>query len=90
MRKLPSWRNPRRLLELCEIAVVPRLGYPPLEPDWPARRFAGLEHRFIRVDTPALGHSATTIRRLASEGRSIRYLVPPAVEDYINRYGLYR
>jgi nicotinate-nucleotide adenylyltransferase len=89
-RELPRWHNPRRLLELCEIAVVPRLGYSGLEDGWAAATFPGQEGRFIAVDSPSLGHSASQIRRRVSDGRSIRYLVPPAVEDYITRYGLYR
>jgi nicotinate-nucleotide adenylyltransferase len=89
-RQLPTWREPRRLLELCQIAVVPRLGYPPLEPDWAAHTFPGLEDRFVVVETTPVGHSASDIRARAANGRTIRYLVPPAVEDYIERYGLYK
>jgi nicotinate-nucleotide adenylyltransferase len=89
-RQLPTWREPRRLLELCEIAVVPRVGYPRLESDWAAHEFGGLEHRFLAVDTSPVGHSASDIRRRVASGRTIRYLVPPPVEDYIVRYGLYR
>lgn len=89
-RQLPAWREPQRLLELCEIAVVPRLGYPPLEPDWAARTFPGMEDRFVVVETTPVGHSASDIRARAAQRRTIRYLVPPAVEDYIERYGLYR
>ena len=89
-RQLPTWRDPRRLVELCEMAVVPRLGYPPLEPGWAERAFPGLEYRFLAVDSPPLGHSASAIRARAADGRTIRYLVPPAVEDYIVRHGLYR
>jgi nicotinate-nucleotide adenylyltransferase len=89
-RQLPTWREPRRLLELCEIVVVPRAGYPPLESGWAAHEFAGLEHRFLAVDTSPVGHSASDIRSRVATGRTIRYLVPPPVEDYIARYGLYR
>jgi nicotinic acid mononucleotide adenylyltransferase len=34
--------------------------------------------------------SATNIRKRVASGRSIRYLVPPAVEDIIRRQNLYR
>jgi nicotinate-nucleotide adenylyltransferase len=89
-QQLPTWRNPHRLLELCEIAVVPRLGYRALPEGWAAQAFPGQEDRFIAVETPSLGHSASQIRARAAANRSIRYLVPPSVEDYINRFGLYR
>jgi len=41
------------------------------------------------VDMPALEISATDIRRRCSEGRSIRYLLPDAVTDYIQTHRLY-
>jgi nicotinate-nucleotide adenylyltransferase len=34
--------------------------------------------------------SATAIRDRVRRGRSVRYLVPPPVEAYIARHGLYR
>jgi nicotinate-nucleotide adenylyltransferase len=38
----------------------------------------------------ALDISASAIRQRLRRGRSIRYLVPPAVERYLIREGLYR
>src|SRR5262249_13635178 len=38
----------------------------------------------------ALDISATAIRALVTTSRSIRFLVPPAVEEYIAAAGLYR
>ena len=89
-RQLPEWKNPQRLLELTEIAVVPRLGYPALEPNFAAAAFPRHADRFIAVDSPSLGHSASAIRARVAQGKSIRYLVPPEVEDYINMNRLYR
>lgn len=42
------------------------------------------------ADMPALEISATDIRNRCAEGRSIRYLVPDAVADYIETHRLYR
>ncbi|PWQ98212.1 nicotinate-nucleotide adenylyltransferase [Leucothrix pacifica] len=42
------------------------------------------------VETTALSISATDIRHQQAEGRSIRYLVPDAVYDYIQQKHLYR
>ncbi len=87
---LQSWHEPRRLLELCRLAVVPRRGYPLPDKAWLARHFPGQEDRVLFLDGPDLGHSASDIRRRASAGRSIRYLVPTTVEAYIRDHGLYR
>jgi nicotinate-nucleotide adenylyltransferase len=39
---------------------------------------------------PLIGISATGIRNACARGKSIRYLVPDPVADYIAEMGLYR
>ena len=46
--------------------------------------------RVRHLDMPMIQISSTGIRRRVREGRPIRYLVPPAVEDYIGSHELYR
>ena len=87
---LPQWREPERLLDLAEIAIVPRLGYEPISRAWLDEQFPGRAARFTFVETSHLGHSATEVRTRLQEGRTIRYLVPPAVETYIDDNNLYR
>jgi nicotinate-nucleotide adenylyltransferase len=87
---LDTWRRPERLLELCRIAVVPRPGYSAMDRSWVAEHFPGRDERIVFMDGPRLGHSASDIRRRVSEGRSIRYLVPPEVQAYILDRALYR
>jgi nicotinate-nucleotide adenylyltransferase len=53
-------------------------------------RFGDLAERITGVETVPLAHSASAVRALAAAGRSIRYLVPPAVETYICEHRLYR
>lgn len=89
LRGFDTWRKPRRVLELCRLAVVPRPGYAAPDAGWLAEHFPGQADRVMFLDGPALSDSASRIRQLVREGRSIRYLVPDAVARYINDHHLY-
>jgi nicotinate-nucleotide adenylyltransferase len=80
-----TWREPERLLSLVEVAVVDRPGYPGAEPEAPFPASRGVR----RAEGPTLPISATAIRELARQGRSVRYLVPDAVAEYIVARRLY-
>ena len=47
-------------------------------------------HRVIPLSVVPLDISATDIRSRLATGRSVRFLVPPAVEAYLESSGLYR
>jgi nicotinate-nucleotide adenylyltransferase len=85
---LPDWHRPEEIVALARLGVVRRPGF---EPDVAAleRQIPGLTEAVIFVSAPMVGVSASGVRRRAESGRSIRYLVPDAVEDYIRQHGLY-
>jgi nicotinate-nucleotide adenylyltransferase len=89
---LPTWRAPARILELARLVMVPRPGFVMPDPDALACTVGAPPGagRILVVDTLPLAHSASDIRRRAAAGRTIRYLVPPAVEAYICDHRLYR
>jgi nicotinate-nucleotide adenylyltransferase len=90
LAEIDTWREPDRLLELAEWAVGPRPGVE--LPDRAAlrERFGPAEARIHLLDGPSLDVSSSEIRRRVAAGRSIRYLVPRAVEELIADRGLYR
>ena len=81
--EMRTWKDPERLFSLCTVAVADRPGVEP-----PA--FGDAAPRVERVPGPGLSISATEVRRRVKDGRSVRYLVPEAVSDYIAKRGLYR
>jgi nicotinate-nucleotide adenylyltransferase len=44
----------------------------------------------VYLDTTIFGISSSDIRERVRGGRSLRYLMPPEVEDFIREKGLYR
>jgi nicotinate-nucleotide adenylyltransferase len=82
--EMATWRDPARIFALCTVAVAERPGARDAAPP------AAAQVRVERVSGPGLAISATEVRRRVHEGRSVRYLVPDAVADYIAKRGLYR
>lgn len=85
---LPRWKEPDRLLCLCQIVGMTRPGFRPnlgaLEKALP-----GSKKRLCLVEVPEIGISSSAIRERRARGLSIRYWVPEAVAEYIERHGLY-
>ena len=100
--EIATWRYYPSILDRCHFAVVSRPGLsvtalparlPALEgrfeptvtppSPWPSRP------RVFLIDSPTPDVSSTEIRTRARAYRSLAGLVPPAVERYMRRHGLY-
>ena len=93
LRDLPQWYQPLRIVQRVELLVVARPEYP-----MPAlaelRAMLHLDERMpLRLqvaEAPLLPIASRDLRRRMREGRSVRYMIPRAVEAYIEDKGLYR
>jgi nicotinate-nucleotide adenylyltransferase len=104
--RLPAWSRWLDLFELTHIAVASRPGYaldeavgrsPELNAQWrnrgvsdPAACAGTPAGAIVRIAIPLLEISASDLRARMSRGQSVRYLLPPAVVDYIAAHRLYR
>jgi len=86
--EVKGWREASRVVKYCHFVVYARPGYDVAE----------REIRFLRetmgasiytIQGPLLDISSTDIRDRIERKKSIRYLVPPAVEEYIYKNHLY-
>ena len=87
--QLPQWREPSRLVRMCCLVPVPRVGYP--SPDFNSLEAAipGLSQSIVMLDTPQIEISSSEIRNRVARGLSIHHLVTEPVERYIKQHKLY-
>ena len=86
--ELPQWRQPEAIMSESHVVVGNRPGFDidkatrALGEDWASR--------IDILEMPAMDISSTDVRQRVRQGKSIRYLTPPQVIDYIEREGLYK
>lgn len=103
---LQTWKDYAELLQLCDFVVANRPGFrigalrkviPPALLA-PAGAKTARHSRVVRLrdtvvyllETVASHVSATDVRQRVERGQSVHGLVPPRVEEYINKQALYR
>ena len=100
-----TWREPDVIASLCDLVVVTRppsatsldlrtfpvVSSGPFCYDPTSDRFVHSSGHTVRsLPVTSLDIAAPALRRTGRAGRSIRFLVPPAVDDYIRTHALYR
>jgi nicotinate-nucleotide adenylyltransferase len=82
-RGLPTWQRADEVLDRAPLAVVPRPGISQAEVE------SAVGRPVVWLEMPSLDISGTMLRRRVAERRSIRFLVPDSVHDYVRDQGLY-
>ena len=85
---LLSWKEPDKLLEEAVMIAATRPGYDISNLGHLERELSNFDH-IIPVECTRVDISATGIRRMLTEGRSVRYLVPEGAYKIIHDRGLY-
>jgi len=86
--EMPTWHEGKGLLQLAEFVAVTR---PEVTPHQLEKVFTEEERQHIHIlSIPAFPISSTEIRRRVQQGRSIRYLTPDPVVEYIQQHEFYK
>ena len=88
--KIETWKNPERIFDACHILAAVRDDRSLEDME---KQSAYLKEKFradiFLLQTGSIEISSSMIRSLCREEKSIRYLVPDAVYDYIRKNRLY-
>ncbi len=86
-----TWKDYEELLQICTFIAVSRPGYSldhfheTLDRTCPESK-----HKVHLLEIPALAVSSTFIRERVTLSKTIKYLTPEPVEQFIKKHGLYR
>lgn len=85
VKDLPNWRRIEQLAELISFIGLERPDQPGDDSVLPSF----IRRRLTRAAMPPIGISSSELRHRLKEGRSVRYMLPDSVLDFIRKEGLY-
>lgn len=91
IHQIMHWKEPERLMSLCDFVAVTRPGYDKKKLMDDVQNIKEKYSSHIHfMEVPALAISSSDIRERAKREEPIKYLLPQAVVDYIHKFGLYQ
>jgi nicotinate-nucleotide adenylyltransferase len=88
LAELPTWHRARELVAACHLVALTRHDVP-LDWDYLESQLPGVRQRVTLLDMPELEIASHQIQERIRTNRTIRYLVPDGVCEYIEDHGLY-
>jgi len=88
--QIKTWKSYELLLSMVDLLVFNRPGYSTSDGLAMLQEIGPTAAARIRfIETPGLAISSTELRRVSRLGRSLRYLVPDQVAQYIHEHRIY-
>ncbi|MBN2040757.1 MAG: nicotinate-nucleotide adenylyltransferase [Spirochaetes bacterium] len=82
---LNKWKDYEEILRLVSIVVMRRPGFGRIN-----KKLFKKAGKILLIDNPYIEISSSVIREKIRDGRSVKYLLPDEVEEYIVNKGLYK
>ena len=82
---LPRWHQSLKLVSLCRLVAVPRVGCAVPDLEKLEEAIPGISDRLTMLEKPQIDIRASVIRQRVSEGLPIEQLVPKAAAEYIQK-----
>ncbi|MBN1690741.1 MAG: nicotinate-nucleotide adenylyltransferase [Dehalococcoidia bacterium] len=90
LKTMPQWKAPYRISTMATLVTFPRPGASRPDITDLEESMPGLSKRLIEFEGTPVGISSTDVRERLVAGKSVRYLIPDNVENYIAEYSLYK
>ena len=88
---IEKWKEPEKIFAACTVIAAARNGSPLKELEQKRRE---LEERFfahiLLLQLPEIDISSTDIRERIKTGKTVRFMVPDDVIEYIEKRGFYQ
>lgn len=88
---LQKWKDYKEIIKTASIIVVNRPGFDNSLIEDKIKEYIELYGgNIVSIDSPLINISSTDIRNRVKSGKSIKYLLPEEIEDYIQSKDLYK
>ena len=89
LRDLPGWHNPRELIDVCDGLGVMMRADAPIDAQRLEKSLPGIQKKLSFISARPIEVSSSSIRYRIVNGLPYRYLLHPAVYDYIRDNQIY-
>jgi nicotinate-nucleotide adenylyltransferase len=90
LEEVPRWKEPARLLQMCQLGVFPRSHIKPPDLESLDKLVPGIARKVILLNMLPIDISSSEIRKRIAGGGPVKGILPLGVEKYIRVHKLYQ